>query len=260
MAGLAGMTTSMSSERWLLPDWPAPAHIRAGTSWRYGGTSQGPYASLNLALHVGDEVKAVEENRRRLGLPSEPIWLNQVHGQTVINAGQYVEQDTTQVIEADAAYTDQAGVICAVLTADCLPVLLCDRRGTRVAAVHAGWRGLAAGIIERSVDALVLPGDTLLAWLGPAIGPTAYEVGDEVHRAFVAEDPQADMAFRPGRAGHWWLDLYQLARQRLMRRGVSNISGGDHCTWQEAESFYSYRRDGVTGRMASVIWIETNQA
>ncbi len=260
MAGLAGMTTSLSRDLWLIPDWPAPRHIRAGTSWRRGGISQGPYTSLNLAMHVGDEARAVAENRRRLGLPSEPVWLNQVHGQTVVNAGQVMQQHAAQVIEADAAYTDQAGVICAVLTADCLPVLLCDRHGTRVAAVHAGWRGLVTGIIERSVDALALPGDALFAWLGPAIGPSAYEVGEEVRQSFVAEDPQADIAFRQSRPGHWWMDLYQLARQRLLRRGVINISGGDHCTWQEAENFYSYRRDGITGRMASVIWIETNQA
>jgi len=254
------MTPGLNPDLWLLADWPAPAHIRAGTSWRYGGISQGAYASLNLALHVGDEARAVAENRRRLHLPSEPLWLNQVHGRTVVNAGKVAEQNTARIIEADAAYTDRAGVICAVLTADCLPVLLCNRQGTRVAAVHAGWRGLAAGIIECTVDTLGLPGDELLAWLGPAIGPNAYEVGEEVRRAFVSDNPEAGTAFRPGRAGHWWMDMYQLARQRLMSRGVNAISGGDHCTWHEAEQFYSYRRDGTTGRMASVIWIETNQA
>ena len=260
MEGLTGMTTGLSSDLWLLADWPAPAQIHAGTSWRRGGISQGPYASLNLALHVGDDANAVAENRRRLHLPSEPLWLNQVHGQTVVAAGPLLEQGSGQVSEADAAYTDRVGVICAVLTADCLPVLLCDRQGTRVAAVHAGWRGLAAGIIECTVDALNLPGDKLLAWLGPAIGPNAYEVGEEVRHAFVRENPDAGTAFRPSRAGHWWMDMYQLARQRLTSRGVSAISGGDHCTWHEADNFYSYRRDGVTGRMATVIWIETNQA
>jgi YfiH family protein len=254
------MTTALNSDLWLLADWPVPAEIRAGTSWRRGGISQDLYASLNLALHVGDAVDAVAENRRRLRLPSEPLWLNQVHGRTVVDAGRVSEQNPTQVIEADAAYTDRPGVICAVLTADCLPVLLCDRLGTRVAAVHAGWRGLAAGIIERTVDALKLPGSELLAWLGPAIGPNAYEVGEEVRDVFVRENPETGTAFRPSRPGHWWMDIYQLARQRLMSRGVNAISGGDHCTWHEADNFYSYRRDGVTGRMASVIWIETNQA
>ena len=254
------MTTGLNSELWLLPNWQAPAHIRAGTSWRRGGISQGPYASLNLALHVGDEADAVTENRRRLHLPSAPIWLNQVHGRTVVDAGALLEQSLGQVIEADAAYTDRVGVICAVLTADCLPVLLCDREGRRVAAVHAGWRGLAAGIIERTVKALNLPGDQLLAWLGPAIGPNAYEVGEEVRHAFVRENPNAETAFRTSRAGHWWMNMYELARQSLMSRGVNAISGGDHCTWHEVDNFYSYRRDGVTGRMASVIWIETNQA
>jgi YfiH family protein len=254
------MTTGLNSDLWLLADWPAPAGIRAGTSWRRGGISQDPYASLNLALHVGDDADAVAENRRRLRLPSEPIWLSQVHGRTVVDAGQVSEQNIGQVIEADAAYTERAGVICAVLTADCLPVLLCNHHGTRVAAVHAGWRGLAAGILERTVDSLELPGEQLLAWLGPAIGPNAYEVGEEVRDTFIRKNPEAGTAFRSSRPGHWWMDIYQLARQRLMSRGVSAISGGDHCTWQEADNFYSYRRDGVTGRMASVIWIETNQA
>jgi YfiH family protein len=254
------MTIGLNRDLWLLADWPAPTGIRAGTSWRHGGISQGSYASLNLAQHVGDDADAVAENRRRLRLPSEPIWLNQVHGRAVVDAGRVSDQNMEQVIEADAAYTDRAGVICAVLTADCLPVLLCDRQGTRVAAVHAGWRGLVAGVIERTVDSLELPGQELLAWLGPAIGPNAYEVGEEVHDAFVSESPEAGMAFRPSRPGHWWMDIYQLARQRLMRREVNTISGGDHCTWQEVDNFYSYRRDGVTGRMASVIWFETNQA
>lgn len=254
------MRRGLNSDLWLQADWPSPAGIYAGTSWRRGGVSQGPYASLNLALHVGDDANAVVENRHRLGLPSEPFWLNQVHGQTVVDAGRISKQDPHRVIEADAAYTDRVGVICAVLTADCLPVLLCDRQGTRVAAVHAGWRGLAAGIVERTLDALQLPSEHLLAWLGPAIGPNAYEVGEEVRDAFVRENPEAVTAFRPSRPQHWWMDIYQLARQRLLNRGVSAISGGNHCTWQEAENFYSYRRDGVTGRMASVIWIETKQA
>jgi YfiH family protein len=182
-----------------------------------------------------------------------------VHGLTVVDAGKVMAEASAQVSEADASYTDVSGVICAVLTADCLPVLLCDRAGSRVAAVHAGWRGLAAGIIEHTVMTLQLPAEQLLAWLGPAIGPRAYEVGDEVREAFVQRDANAEAAFRPGRPGHWWMDIYLLARQRLVHMGVREVYGGDHCTYQDKEHFYSYRRDGVTGRMASVIWFKSNE-
>ena len=254
------MTTRLNNKLWMVADWPAPVNVHAGTSRRQGGSSQGEYASLNLALHVGDDSQAVNENRRRLGLPTEPIWLNQVHGLNVVNAARVAEEKSGQTIEADAAYTDVAGIICAVLTADCLPVLLCDRAGSRVAAVHAGWRGLAGGILDRAVTALQLPGDQLLVWLGPAIGPKAYEVGDEVREAFLRLGADASTAFRPSRAGHWWMDLYQLARQLLAQQGVTEVYGGDFCTWQEADNFYSYRRDGVTGRMASVIWFESDAA
>jgi len=254
------MTAGLNSKMWLQADWPAPANVHAGTSWRQGGISQGAYASLNLAMHVGDDAPAVIENRRLLGLPTEPIWLKQVHGPGIVNAGKVAKKKTEQVIEADAAYTDQAGVICAVLTADCLPLLLCDRAGSRVAAVHAGWRGLAAGIIERAVTALQLPADQLLVWLGPAIGPHAYEVGEEVREAFLRIDADARTAFRLSRPAHWWMDIYQLARHQLAQRGVTEVYGGDHCSWTEADHFYSYRRDGVTGRMASVIWRESNKA
>ena len=252
------MSTVLNSKLWLQADWPAPANVYAGTSWRHGGISQGAYASLNLAMHVGDDSQAVLENRHRLGLPAEPVWLSQVHGLTVVDAGRVVEQTSEQVIEADAAYTNVAGVICAVLTADCLPLLLCDQAGNHVAAVHAGWRGLAAGIIDRAVTALQLPGEQLLAWLGPAIGPHAYEVGEDVREAFLYRDADAHMAFQPSRPGHWWMDIYQLARQQLAQQGVSEVYGGNHCTFQNTDNFYSYRRDGVTGRMASVIWFESN--
>jgi len=254
------MTARLNNKLWLAADWPAPANVHAATSRRLGGISQGTYATLNLAMHVDDDAWAVRENRSRLALPTEPIWLNQVHGLTVANVGRASEQSSDQVIEADAAYTDVAGVICAVLTADCLPVLLCDRSGHHVAAVHAGWRGLAAGIIDRAVTALQPPGDQLLAWLGPAIGPNAYEVGPEVREAFLQRDTDAQAAFPPSRPGHWWMDIYQLARQQLAQQGITGVYGGDHCTWQEAEHFYSYRRDGVTGRMASVIWFESDRA
>ncbi len=248
-----GRGISLSTDaRWLKPEWPAPANVHAGTSLRMGGVSQPPYATLNLALHVGDDPAAVYKNRKRLGLPREPVWLQQVHGNTVINAADF----SGRIPEADGAYSRQPGVICAVMTADCLPVLLCDRRGGGVAAVHAGWRGLLAGVIEAGVEKLAVAGDQLLAWLGPAIGPNAYEVGDEVRQAFVSRDASASLAFQPATAGRWWMDIYTLARQRLMQCGVEDIFGGDHCTCHEADKFYSYRRDGVTGRMVSVIWFE----
>jgi len=236
----------------LRPDWPAPGHVHAATSTRTGGVSDGPWASLNLAAHVQDDPAAVRENRRRLrqalDLPAEPLWLTQVHG-TVIATGH-----NTPGCEADGSYTDQAGTVCAVLTADCLPVLLCDRDGRELAAVHAGWRGLAGGVLEAALARFSAPPEQLLAWLGPAIGPAAFEVGAEVRAAFLDEDPGAEAAFRPVRPGHWLADLYSLARRRLARCGVTAVYGGGLCTWQDAGRFYSYRREPVTGRMATLIW------
>jgi YfiH family protein len=221
---------------------------------RAGGVSQGPWASLNLASHVEDAPAAVAENRSRLAaalhLPSEPLWLTQVHG-TVISSA-----DNGLGCEADGSYADRPGVVCAVLTADCLPVLLCDRGGNEVAAVHAGWRGLANGVIEAALDRFRASPGEILAWLGPAIGPDAFEVGDEVREAFLADDRAAEAAFRPARPGHWLADLYALARLRLARRGVKAVSGGGFCTLSDAGRFYSFRREPVTGRMASLIWIE----
>lgn len=238
--------------RWVMPDWPAPANVRALTTLRTGGVSRGPYAGFNLAGHVGDEPGAVAENRARLhraaGLPDEPRWLVQVHGTAVVDAA-----TAHAGTEADAAFAVTPGVVCAVLTADCLPVLLCDRAGTRVAAVHAGWRGLADGVIEASVGAL--GGEGLLAWLGPAIGPAAFEVGDEVRARFLDHDPGAADAFRGTERGRWLADLYQLARRRLASAGVTAIHGGGRCTYREAGAFYSYRRDGTTGRMATMVWL-----
>jgi YfiH family protein len=244
----------MSDERWIVPDWPAPAHVRAFTTTRKGGVSEGPYASMNPADHVGDDPLAVAQNRQRLqqllALPAEPLWLQQVHGTTPVNAG-----DCGPAPAADASWSQQAGVVCAVLTADCLPVLLCDRRGNCIAAVHAGWRGLAAGVIEQTIAAMSMQADDLLAWLGPAIGPRAYRVGDEVRDTFISHQDQASLAFK-GEAGGWKLDLYLLARQRLAVCGVTAVYGGDRCTLSEPEDFFSYRRDGKTGRMASLIWLE----
>lgn len=248
------MSHPLDPRRWLIADWPAPAQVYAGTTLRTGGVSQAPYDSLNLALHVGDDPVAVMENRGRLGLPTEPSWLEQVHGCSVIEA----RPGANKVIQADAAYTASAGVICAVMTADCLPVLLCDRLGSRVAAVHVGWRGLAAGVLEAAVAKLGGHGSDLLVWLGPAIGPGSYEVGNEVRTAFVSQDAHSDRAFHAGRNGHWWMDIYTLARQRLANVGVTGVYGGDHDTCRDAEHFFSYRRDGVTGRMASIIWFESN--
>lgn len=234
----------------LLPNWPAPPNVRACTTTRDGGVSLGPYASLNLGDHVGDDPAAVAENRarlrRELALPAEPLWLTQVHGIVVAEG---------QGGCADASVAFGPGTVCTVMTADCLPLLLCDRAGTRVAAVHAGWRGLLAGVIEATVTRLGVPGTEVLVWLGPAIGPDAFEVGAEVRAAFVAEDAAVAAAFTPSPAGRWLADIYALARLRLARCGVTAVYGGELCTWSDAARFYSYRRDGVTGRMASLIWL-----
>jgi len=243
----------------IIPDWPAPAGVRAVSTTRAGGGSAVPYDSLNLGDHVGDAPDAVAGNRARvrqsLQLPTEPCWLQQVHGNCAVAA-----ETTDAPCQADACYTQQPGVVCAVLTADCLPLLLCDRAGTRVAAVHAGWRGLANGVIESALEGFGAVGGEILAWLGPAIGPRAFEVGDEVRAEFVAHDARAVAAFQPARAGHWYADLYTLARQRLTACAVSAVYGGDYCTYTDAARFFSYRRDGSTGRMASLIWLETPPA
>jgi YfiH family protein len=246
--------SSMTPEDWIVPDWPAPPAVQAVVTSRHGGVSRGTYASMNPADHVGDDPAAVAANRQRLEqrlrLPAAPAWLQQVHGTRVVDAASVHGNE-----QADAAWTCQPGIVCAVLTADCLPLLLCDRAGCCVAAAHAGWRGLAAGVIEQTVAAMGLPGSELLAWLGPAIGPAAYQVGSEVRDSFMAHDPQAAAAFSRGPEGSWWADLYCLARQRLADCGVHAVSGGEHCTYTESERFFSYRRDGVTGRIASLIWL-----
>ena len=240
----------------LVPDWPAPAGVRAAVTTRRGGVSEPPHGSLNLGARTADDPEAVAENRRRLrralGLPEEPRWMAQVHGTAVVRA-EAVERDAT---EADAAVTGERGIVCAVLTADCLPVLLCDDRGQAVAAAHAGWRGLAAGVLERTVAAMPVSPARLLAWLGPAIGPEAFEVGTEVREAFLAAAPGATVAFRPSPAGRWPADLPRLARRRLTACGVERIHGVGLCTCTDAARFHSHRRDGPSGRMASLIWRE----
>ena len=242
----------------LIPDWGgerAPPGVRALVTTRTSlqGRSVAPYACCNLAGHVGDDPAAVAANRAQLRalLPAEPLWLNQVHGVVVASA----ETDAPGV-DADASVARSPGRVCAVLTADCLPLLLAARDGAVVAAAHAGWRGLADGVIEASVAAMGRPGGELCAWLGPAIGPAAFEVGDEVRAAFCRHDARAAAAFVAHGAGKWLCDLYALARQRLAALGVTQVSGGGLCTCGDAQRFYSYRRDGTTGRMASLIWRE----
>lgn len=242
--------------KWIEPDWPAPAHIRALSTTRDGGVSEGVFAGLNLGAHVGDEMARVEANRARLQqeavIPGPLNWLNQVHGTAVHPVSHQYESAP----DADAACAHGAGLACIVMTADCLPVLFCDRAGTRVAAAHAGWRGLHAGVLEASINAMGCEPAEILAWLGPAIGPQAFEVGGEVREAFIAEQVEAVNAFTPSaNAGKWLADIYQLARLRLARAGVTAVYGGDYCTFSDGEQFYSYRRDGQTGRMASIIWL-----
>ncbi len=239
-----------NTDHWLIPDWPAPANIRAGTSLRNGGVSLPPYASLNLGDHVGDDPAAVAENRQRLNLPTEAIWLKQTHSTQIIDAAHSLPGQ----MEADGSYTNQPHIICTVLTADCLPLLICNKQGTQVAAVHVGWRGLAAGIIEAALEKFT-DNSGLLVWLGPAIGPDNYEVGNEVRQIFMAQNPATKTAFA-AQGKKWRMNIYHLARQRLQMLGITAIYGGNHCSYRERQHFYSYRREGMTGRMASLIWRE----
>lgn len=237
----------------LVPDWKAAPSVRAVMTTRRGGFSTGPYASFNLASHVGDDERAVEANRGRLvdalSLPSEPKWLDQVHGRRVAALSRPLPRS------ADAAVAFEPGAVAAVLTADCLPVLLASRAGDRVGIAHAGWRGLAAGVIEATVAALECDPADLIAWLGPAIGPTAFEVGGEVRAMFVAGQPDSEADFRPGAGSKYLADLPGLARRRLAACGVISVHASVHCTVSDPERFYSYRRDGQTGRMAALIWL-----
>lgn len=232
----------------------AAAGAAACSSTRIGGVSLPPYDSLNLGAHCGDNTEHVEENRKRLfaagNLPSKPVWLEQVHGKEVLK----LTGEPYSSKRADASYSNTPGTVCAVMTADCLPVLFCNRAGTEVAAAHAGWRGLCAGVLEETVACFADKPENIIARLGPAIGPRAFEVGPEVRDAFMVKDPQADSAFVP-RGEKYTADIYQLARQRLAHVGVENLYGGDRCTFSESETFFSYRRDKTTGRMASFIWL-----
>lgn len=238
----------------LIPDWPAPARVRAVMTTRAGGVSLGPYASFNLGRSCGDDLESVLENRRRLSrtlvLPSDPCWLKQVHGSRVVRLP---EHEPTP--EADASFTTQTGAVCVVQAADCLPVLFCDDGAGVVAAAHAGWRGLAAGVLENTVRALPAAPATLMAWLGPAIGPTAFEVGAEVREAFVKSDAGAASAFRAVEGGKYFADLFALARRRLAAAGVVRIYGGGACTVSDPVRFFSHRRDRLSGRMAALVWL-----
>lgn len=242
---------------WLIPDWPAPPRVRALSTFRYGGASRDRYASLNLGGHVEDAAPAVAENRRTLseaaGLPAEPHWLTQVHGTEVLDLDSVINQGPSC---ADAAVSGLPGTVCAILTADCLPLLLAAGSSARVGAAHAGWRGLAAGVIEAAVRAMATPPSDLLAWLGPAIGPKHFEIGAEVREALLCADPGADAAMQPNARGRFMADLFALARRRLARAGVERVYGGGECTYSRADKYFSHRRDGRTGRQATLIWME----
>lgn len=234
-------------------DWPAPANVVAGTTLRSGGVSQGGFAALNLAAYVGDDPVSVKENRRRFQinctLPKEPVWLRQVHGTRVVLGDSALTQP-----EADAIVVREAGVVCAILTADCLPVVLTTEDGSQVAAVHAGWRGLCAGILEETVAAFRLPPEQILVWLGPAISKPAFEVGAEVREQFVKKGEAAADFFSENDRGRWQADLYGLATLRLENCGVTRVFGGGCCTYTEQDRFFSSRRDGRCGRMATYIF------
>lgn len=243
---------------YIVPNWPAPKLVKAYTTTRKHGYSNPPFASFNLAYHVGDDPAKVTANRSRLAedlnLPHEPIWIDQVHGINAVRADQI-----QSVVQADASYTQKAGTVCAILTADCLPLLLCDRNATKVAVIHAGWKGLAAGIIEAILQGLPWTPKETLAWLGPAIGPTIFEVGAEVREQFLQSDPATDAAFiglMDNREDKYLANIYSIAKQKLAKFGITEVYGGNYCTYTDSELFFSYRRDkGKTGRMATLIWI-----
>jgi len=260
----------------IIPDWPAAKQIHAFCTTRDSPdrrnrsavsntlSKPGVYDYFNLALHVDDDPVKVKANRTQLvkqfNLPHEPVWLDQVHGRAIVDVAnvQTIEDRNAPkvTLKADASFSTQAKQICAVLTADCLPVLICNKQGTKVAAAHAGWRGLGKGVIEAAISALNEKPEDILIWFGPAIGADAFEVGEDVHEYFVQQHAEDNIAFKQNRSGHYLADLVQLARLRLQRMGVKAIYGDQHCTYTEANRFYSYRRDGKTGRQVSLIWIE----
>jgi YfiH family protein len=245
---------------WIVPDWPAPGNVKALFTTRNGGVSSGPYASFNLGDHVGDDPATVKQNRSLLRrvLPGEPRWLKQVHGTTPVRIDDY---DGSAPCDGDAAFSRCAGTICAVLVADCLPILLCSHAGTLAGVIHAGWRGIVGGVIERTLSEISRADRIdlrIMAWLGPAIGPRHFEVGEEVRQVFIEHDRKSAIAFLPHHThnGKWFADLFLLARQRLTEAGVTEVYGGGECTFGNPEKFFSYRRDGNTGRMAGLIWLD----
>lgn len=239
---------------YIYPNWPAPKNIKSYFTTRIGGVSPAPYASFNLGDHVNDKTENINANRNKLqkelGLIEQPRWLQQVHGNEIINAADWCPN-----IIADGIYSNQPNQICTVMTADCLPILLCNTSGAQVMALHGGWRSLALGIVAKGISLFSDSPETILVWLGPAIGPRVYEVGHEVREQFLTLDSRLSQAFIPSPAGRWLMDVYGVARFQCQQLGVTNIYGGDHCTFTETDKFYSYRRDGLTGRMAAGIYM-----
>ena len=268
---------ALSEQAILLPEWPAPGNIKSLLTTRHGGWSTAPFDSFNLAAHVDDDECNVKKNRQKLAemLPSEPVWLNQIHSNIVVDAALDTAPDTAldtnnagSIIDADGSFTTKSNAVSVVLTADCLPVLVCTRQGDGVAALHAGWRGLAQGILEQGIEQLLRAAkrqpEDLLVWFGPAIGAENFEVGEEVRQIFLQtaqNQEQTAQCFVPVKEKNnkWLADIYQLARLRLSLIGVENFSGGNYCTYRDKENFFSFRRDGKTGRMASLIWIESGE-
>ncbi|MCG8434376.1 MAG: peptidoglycan editing factor PgeF [Gammaproteobacteria bacterium] len=242
-------------EEWITPDWPAPVNVRAVVTTRMGGVSEPPFDTFNPVNDVGDTAQAARENRRRLqeylALDNEPRWLKQVHGRQVVRADKIASGE-----QADAAWTQQQGLPCVVTTADCLPVFMCDKAGTFVAAIHAGWRGLAQGVVKQCLETVPAVAQDIMTWLGPAIGPQAYEVGEDVYRAFISMDAKFEQAFNVLSTGKWLCDLYAVARLQLSAAGVEEIYGGGFCTHSDKQRFFSFRRDKRCGRMANLIWLE----
>jgi len=241
---------------WIPADWPGPGNVHAGSTTRTGGTSQVPYESLNLAMHVGDNNNNVSNNRQllinELKLPSAPAWLEQQHGCKIINLA-----ESNKIWQADGAYTSISKQICVVLTADCLPLLLCDRDGREVAAIHIGWRGYTKNIIAAAINTFSQPPKNLLAWVGPCISAENYEIGEEVRRVCLLVNEESADAFTPSGKDHWFADLQLLIRLQLRKCGLNSVFGGQYCTYRDKELFYSYRRDGITGRTASMIWMDS---
>lgn len=246
----------MNIQTLLYPDWAAPSHVHAFTTTRLGGQSLFPYDTNNLGMHVGDCPDAVIRNRSHLKdthqLPREPVWLNQTHGTYCVDI------DTESTRDADAAMTSSPNRVLAILTADCLPVIICNQAGTEIAAIHAGWRGLLNGVIENTIARLKSPRESLMAWLGPANCARCYETGSEVREAFLQKDPDAACAFEPIEGGTTWLaDMPQLASRVLFQQGLSAVHFSHRCTMEEKNTFYSYRRESQTGRMATLIWFNS---